>query len=379
VTPRTEENRSLAREPSAGMLRGRSTDTRALVSRRAVVVGAVLGFPVSLALLWLSLRHLDGAKLKASLGGASVGALLLAVAVMAVVYLVQADRWRVIAVAPGVPLVRFAEWVVGAVALNNVLPGRAGDILRSEWLARGAGKPRASAVSSVVVDRGFDVVTLVAMLGLTYPFVPHPRWLNDFWIVGGSLGVVVSIVFIAAAVYARGSRASAAARGVRARLADVAHGAGSVLRGRIVLRIAVRSALAWTAWAFSAWLVASSLGIALTPLEVLFVTAVLNLGVAIPSSPGFIGTYQWLGVSALGNLGVGHADAFAFSVLMHAAWYLPTTLAGLVLALRKVPPAVAGALATKEFRAPRARPAGRGSAPPGLTGSGSPTQRARDR
>jgi uncharacterized protein (TIRG00374 family) len=349
------------------------------VTRRAVVVGAVLGVPVSLALLWLSLRHLDGAKLKASLGAANVGALMLAVAVMATVYLIQADRWRVIAVAPGVPLVRFAEWVVSAVAVNNVLPGRAGDILRSEWLARGGGKPRTSAVSSVVVDRGFDLVTLVAMLGLTYPFVPHPRWLNDFWIVGGSLGVVVSIVFIAAAVYARGSGASAAARGVRARLADVAHGAGSVLRGRLVLRIAARSALAWTAWAFSAWLVASSLGIALTPLEVLFVTAVLNLGVAIPSSPGFIGTYQWLGVSALGNLGVGHADAFAFSVLMHAAWYLPTTLAGVVLALRRVPPAVAGALATREFRVPGGRATGRGSAPSGLTGSVSPTQPTRDR
>ena len=158
----------------------------------------------------LSLRHLDGAKLKASLGGANVGALLLSVAVMAIVYLMQADRWRVISVAPGVSLFRFAEWVVGAVAVNNVLPGRAGDILRSEWLARGAQKPRASAVSSVVVDRGLDVVTLVAMFGVTYPFVPHPRWLNDFWIVGGSLGAVVSIVFIAAAVYARRGRSSAA-------------------------------------------------------------------------------------------------------------------------------------------------------------------------
>jgi uncharacterized protein (TIRG00374 family) len=358
------------------MLRGRSADVRTLSSRRAVVAGAVLGFPISLALLMLSLQHLDGAKLKASLGGANVGALMLAVSVMAIVYVIQADRWRVISVVPGVSLVRFAGWVVGAVAVNNVVPGRAGDILRSEWLARGAGKPRASAVSSVVVDRGFDVVTLVAMLGLTYPFVPHPRWLNDFWIVGGSLGVVVSIVFIAAMFYAGRGRASAA-RGMRARLADVAHGVGSVLRGRLVLRIAVRSALAWTAWAFSAWLVASSLGIALTPLEVLFVTAVLNLGVAIPSSPGFIGTYQWLGVSALGNLGVGHADAFAFSVLMHAAWYLPTTLAGVVLALRKVPPAVAGALATKEFRVPGARAAGRDSAPSGSTGSASPTPRAR--
>jgi glycosyltransferase 2 family protein len=262
---------------------------------------------------------------------------------MAVVYLVQADRWRVISVAPGISRVRFVGWVVGAVAVNNVVPGRAGDILRSEWLARGARKPRASAVSSVVVDRSLDVVTLVAMLGVTYPFVPHPRWLNDFWIVGGSLGAVVSIVLLAAVLYARRGRASTAG-GLRTQLADAVHGAGNVLRGRRALSVAVRSVVVWTAWAFSAWLVASSLGIGLTPLEVLFVTAVLNLGVAIPSSPGFIGTYQWLGVSALGNLGVGHADAFAFSVLMHAAWYLPTTVAGVVLVLRKVPPAVTGAL-----------------------------------
>ena len=54
----------------------------------------------------------------------------------------------------------------------------------------------------------------------------------------------------------------------------------------------------------------------------------MNLGVAIPSSPGFIGTYQWLSVSVLALFDVDRTDAFAFSVLMHAAWYVPTTLAG---------------------------------------------------
>jgi hypothetical protein len=75
------------------------------------------------------------------------------------------------------------------------------------------------------------------------------------------------------------------------------------------------------------------------PVEALFVTAVLNLGAAIPSSPGFIGTYQWLGVSALTVLGVGHTRAFAFSVLMHAVWFVPTTMAGAALALFKSTPA----------------------------------------
>jgi uncharacterized membrane protein YbhN (UPF0104 family) len=76
------------------------------------------------------------------------------------------------------------------------------------------------------------------------------------------------------------------------------------------------------------------LSIHLSPAEALFVTAIVNLGVSIPSSPGFIGTYQWLCVSALGLFSVDRGDAFAFAVLMHAVWFVPTTIAGLVLLLR---------------------------------------------
>ena len=68
----------------------------------------------------------------------------------------------------------------------------------------------------------------------------------------------------------------------------------------------------------------------------MFVTAVINLGVVIPSSPGFIGTYQWLAVSALGVVGVDGDVAIAFSLLMQAVWYIPTTLVGGVIAIREV-------------------------------------------
>ena len=61
----------------------------------------------------------------------------------------------------------------------------------------------------------------------------------------------------------------------------------------------------------------------------------MNLGVAIPSSPGFIGTYQWLAVSALGLLGVARIEALAFGILMHATWYVPTLVIGGVLLLRR--------------------------------------------
>ena len=77
-------------------------------------------------------------------------------------------------------------------------------------------------------------------------------------------------------------------------------------------------------------LVARSLGIDLSLTEALFVTAVLNLGSAVPSSPGYVGTYEWLGVASLGLLDIDHESALAFTILVHAAWYVPTTLFGAV-------------------------------------------------
>ena len=62
--------------------------------------------------------------------------------------------------------------------------------------------------------------------------------------------------------------------------------------------------------------------------DALFVTAVLNLGSAVPSSPGYVGTYEWLGVASLGLVDFGHEQALAFTILVHAAWYVPTTLFG---------------------------------------------------
>ena len=42
----------------------------------------------------------------------------------------------------------------------------------------------------------------------------------------------------------------------------------------------------------------------------------------------YVGTHEWLGVASLGLLGVDNEPALAFTILLHAAWYVPTTLVG---------------------------------------------------
>ena len=309
--------------------------------RRTLAISVGIGVPLSIVLLALTVRHLDAAALETALRSANPAYILAAAGAMALVYAAQALRWRVIL--HGAPASwKSFEWVVGAVAVNNVVPGRLGDVLRIEWVARGAALPRARAAASVVVDRGFDVLTLVTALALTYPFMHRASWLDRVVLSGAALGLLVVAVFAAVHAYARRGGRTSTGR-VGRLVVEASRAAGEMVHGRRAVAAFLLSVAAWLTWACAAWLVARSLGIGLSPLEIAFATAVINLGVAIPSSPGFIGTYQWLGVSTLGLFGVGDVHAFAFSVLLHAVWYIPTTLAGMALGARKLPPLVVAA------------------------------------
>lgn len=312
------------------------------LSRRAAAVGLAVGVPASAVFLVLALRGLDAGELRRTLADADVALLAPAVAVILLVYVFQAQRWRVVARRETDLGFRAAlAYVVGAVAVNNVVPGRPGEPLRGFWLARARRIPVARSVATVLVDRTADVLALVTLFAVTVPFVDRPRWVLRLLLAAVVLGALLALALAAAWWYAnhsrRGRARAAIPVGERSLLgrhvSGLVRGAAGALRVGDLAAIAAFSLLAWTAWGTSAWLVARAVGIELSPLETAFTTSLVNLGVAIPSSPGFIGTYQWLSVSVLGLFAVGRTDAFAFSILMHAIWFVPTTLAGVGLGL----------------------------------------------
>jgi uncharacterized protein (TIRG00374 family) len=262
--------------------------------------------------------------------------LLLAVVVLGAVYVIQALRWRVIADSR-ISTVRFLEWVVGSAAVNNVVPGRPGDLLRAEWLSRASSFPRGRSLGTVVVDRSSDVLVLAVFLAATTSVTQHPAWLVRLDLGVAAAGVLLLALLGLFVLRARRDDSLVGGR-LRRLLHQLAAGVAGAVQPRRLVPILGLSVVAWVLSSVATWLVASSIGLDLTPAQALFVTAVLNLGVAIPSSPGFVGTYQWLGIASLGLLAVDRSDALAFSILMHATWFVPTSVAGLGLALRKLAP-----------------------------------------
>ena len=295
-----------------------------------MLVGAVVGVPVSALLLWLAVRKVDLSDVWSTLANARPGFVVAAVGAMGVVYTFQAERWRRVAAQWAVPWRRYLEMVVSGVAVNNVLPGRAGDLLRARWLGLEARIPGGKALATVVIDRAFDLVTLVALLVVSLPFVTEEEWLGRI-VFGGLAGLAaLAVVLLFARHYTRSrDRERRGRRGFLRRVArDTVEGLAEPMSASRLVTVVSLSVCAWVAWGAGAWLVAHAVGIELSLLETAFVAAAINLGVAIPSSPGFVGTYQWLGVASLGLFGVSGEEALAFAILLQAVWYVPTTLVG---------------------------------------------------
>jgi hypothetical protein len=72
------------------------------------------------------------------------------------------------------------------------------------------------------------------------------------------------------------------------------------------------------------------LGIQVPAMTALFVMGVINLGVLLPSSPGFVGVFQYFGVLAFSAVGVEANVATAYAVIVHICQLLPVTLIGLL-------------------------------------------------
>src|SRR4029079_1801888 len=163
---------------------------------RSLVVAAAVGIPISVVFLVLAIRGTDLGGVWSTLAGVRPLPLLGAVACMGVVYWVQAARWRRIA-DTGLGQRRFFEMVVAGLAVNNVLPGRVGDLLRARWVSRGA-YSGGRGLATVMLDRAFDTLALVAFLLLSLPLVTDEGWVDRI-VVGSIFALVVIWALILAA------------------------------------------------------------------------------------------------------------------------------------------------------------------------------------
>jgi glycosyltransferase 2 family protein len=322
----------------------------------------ILGLALTIVFLVLALRSVELSRFVEQLKTVNYFWLIPSAVCTLLGYVLRTARWRVIlSGAARAPLSTLFPVLVMGFATNNVLPGRLGEFWRAHLLGRKRNVSKTSALASVFVERVFDGLTLLALLALVSMSIQLPGWSRQVELIaaaiffGATLGLVVLLRaprLIQAPVHRLvRSFHGGAASWIGLRFDAFVDGLASLRAGSTLLSAAGLSVCIWL-FELASYLVLSR-GIALGLPATLEIPAIglalvtINLGIMVPSGPGYLGTQEFFGAAALGVVGANPQAALALVVVSHVVQYSLITALGLVffarehLWPRQISPAVA--------------------------------------
>lgn len=262
----------------------------------------------------------------------------------------RAVRWQIM-LAKSAGQARLGPvWQATAIGFmaNNILPARGGELAKAYAGSRLVNVSFTTALASIAVERVFDGLIIVLLLSVAIAAPGFPaeatiagRSLSAIagW-TGGAFVVLLGVLF--AVVHAPAGVLAVFARVLRKllppRSAEFLAGlARNFIEGLSILR-APRDFARVVVWSFVLWLlnaVAFYTGFlafhmdSLPFTSALLLQGIVAIGVAIPSSPGFFGLFEYASRAGLGLYSVPAASAVSFAVGIHLGWFVPITVIGL--------------------------------------------------
>lgn len=309
-----------------------------------------LGLIISGLFLWLALRGLKINEVWAIARSANYIWLVPSITVYFVAVWARTWRWDyMLRPLKHIPLRRLFPVVVIGYMGNNVYPFRAGELLRSYVLRQREDIPISASLATVIVERVFDGLVMLAFVFLALPFTPIPG--DDARIRG--VVTLASIAFLAAMILFFGLAAfpdfffklatqiseKLLPQRVREPLLDFLRrfldGLESLRNFRNVLMIFFTSVIIWLLETVKYWFVMHAFDFEVSFFALMLMNGVVNLATTIPSAPGYVGTFDEPGIEVLTLYGIQKNLAGAYTLVLHVALWLPITLLGAYYMLRE--------------------------------------------
>jgi uncharacterized protein (TIRG00374 family) len=310
--------------------------------RTGAWVRGLLGAVTAGAFLYLTLRHTEWAAIRGAWSTVAPGAIALGVVSLVAGWTVRVVRWwwmlRVLE--PKLPLANCARPFLASFAVNNTVPLRAGDFVRAFGYRDALGVGPAQVLGTLVVERVLDVLMLLSifffcLVGVARGAVPPSFVTAGTVLFALSLGAILALVLaprVVEAVVARVLLGPLANRAWAARAHGVATQFFATLTRVLTPRRAVQLLLlSMVAWALEGGLyvaVAAALRTGGGALGPWFALTTGTLATLLPSSPGYVGTFDYFAIVGLTAYGASRTAAAAFALLTHVILWLPSTVVG---------------------------------------------------
>jgi len=289
-------------------------------------------------LLYFSLRGIHWRDVWQTLLHANLGLVALGLLLSSLALFLRAVRWRVLLRAGAAISIPTAFWATSAGYFgNNFLPARAGEVIRSLMVSASSGLSKTFVLTTALSERLCDAISLVIISSVVLLTLPvKPGWFahaaTPFAVLGlcGALGI--AILPKIQGVCQKCVHLLPVPEGLKGKLLGILDqilvGMRSFHDKKRLSAFVAFTAVIWLCDAVSAVLGMRALGLPGTLPIALLLNTGLGLGSALPSTPGYVGIYQFVAVSVLTPFGFSKTDAIAFILLSQAVQYVLITFWG---------------------------------------------------
>lgn len=305
------------------------------------ILSLTLGVFLAIFFIWLIARQINIGDLSRAFVGTTTSYVIAGLAAFSIGYSCRIERWRLMLSMdnPAIKWHHCAGPLLGSFAANNILPFRAGDVLRAFAFNHRLGVSSGIVLATLFVERLLDLLMVLVLLGVVLAIFGLDA--NGFAGIGSvtlialALGILLLLMFpqlFAPLAIAVGKIISSVAPKLGQRLTEEINKSLATLRhlakGRTMIRLVAWSIAAWLSEGCVFWFAALALPSITTPLASWLALPVGTLATLIPSTPGYVGTFDYFTVRAMSAMGNSTISSTAYALLVHVLLWLPPTLIG---------------------------------------------------
>ena len=311
-------------------------------------VNSLIGFSgilISLGATWYIIEKFD---IKGSWGIVKEASPLVIIFIV-LVYLstfgLRALRWKLMLLNnPEISFKLLIESIIIGFAGNNVIPARGGEIVRMEYFSRQSATTRTTALTSIGLEKVLDATILLFFL-----FILN-LWINDRNIIFFKITLIMSLIFIPLILFLlilkiKGTLIISWIKAKKFNYSELVikhferfQAALSFLKADVnTLKILIISMLIWIVEGSVFILVLKIVGLNESLISIGFLAlCIVNFGILVPSSPGYIGVFQGAIILALSSFRIPEQESIAAAIIIHSCQFFPTTFLGLIIFIKKL-------------------------------------------
>jgi len=301
-----------------------------------------IGVAVSVFFLWLVLKDLHYGDFFETIRTIQLKWLFVGLFVWLIGYGVRGMRARILLLpVKDIPWKRSMAYVLIGFTANNTLPLRAGEFVRPYVVGAKENISKTTVFATIAAERLFDGLVIVFLTIAGASVMPIQDWMrNVIWLsavlfVAALVGFIFLLYFNRQTMSVVGFFLRLFPTAVRSKLEGLLNvfttGLEFLRNPAQCISVVSTSLIVWLCEAAFYYIAAMAFSFDITLSQAMFIMGMLNLAILIPSSPGYVGTFEYVTVASLGLLGIGHSQAAGYALVSHVVQFFAINIPGIIL------------------------------------------------